>query len=130
MPGRVFFFSMNLLHDFLHAGNVQARPVMGESFNYLGQVGLTGFFTPVDEKLAFELTGYMDEIDFVIVVDVDQFDTGNAPAVKKPLHYGANLYTIRSKKQDQSAYTLGLKLLGPAPVPPDSGFSDGFSPGF
>lgn len=120
----------NLLHEFLHAGNVQARPVLGELFNYLTQVGLIGFFTQTDEKLAFELTGYTDEIDFVVTVDLDQFDVGNEPVVKSQIHYAGNLYTIRSKKQDLSSYTLGLKYVGAAPVPPASGFSDGFSTGF
>ena len=120
----------NLLHQFLHAGNIQARPVLGEPFNYNGQVGLTGFFTPTDEKLAFELTGYMDEIDLVAVVDLDQFDSFNNPAVKTQVHYAGNLYTIRSLRTDQSSYTLGLKLIGAAPTPPLSGFSSGFSNGF
>lgn len=120
----------NLLHEFLHAGNVQARPVLGELFNYLTQVGLIGFFTQTDEKLAFELTGYTEEIDVVLTVDLDQFDAGNEPVEKTQLHYAGNLYTIRSKKEDQSTYTLGLKYIGAAPVPPDSGFSNGFATGF
>lgn len=101
----------NLLHDFLHQGNVQARPVLGQLFDYGSQTGLTGFFTPTDEKLAFELTGYMDEIDFVLVADLDQFDTGNEPTTKSQLTYGSATYTIRTLKTDESAYVLGLKKI-------------------
>jgi hypothetical protein len=120
----------NLLHDFLHAANVQARPVMGELFNFRGQVGLTGFFTPTNAELAFKATGYLEEIDLVAVVDLDQFDAGNEPAFKAPLNYAGNLYSLRSIKTDLSSYTLGFKMIGPSAVPPDSGFSTGFSAGF
>ncbi len=109
---------VNLLHDFLHAGNVQARPVLGELFDYGIQADLTGFFTQTDEKLAFELTGYTDEIDFVIVVDLDQFTAGNEPQVKTLLNYRDYLYTVRSLKTDQSAYTMGLKMIGPIGAAP------------
>ncbi len=119
----------NLLHDFLHAGNVQSRPVLGELFDFQGQVGLTGFFTPTDAELAFKATGYLEEIDLVGVVDLDQFDAGNEPAVKSPLDYNGNRYSLRSIKTDLSSYTLGFKMIGPTPAS-GSGFSSGFSSGF
>ncbi len=124
---------MNLLHQFLHAGNVQARPVLGELFNWGTQAGLTGFFTPISGSLGFEAAGFMEEIDLLAVVDVDQFDAGNQPILedKNTLLREGNLYLLRSLKVDQSAYTLGFKLIGPAPATvPGSGFSSGFSSGF
>lgn len=102
---------MNLLHTFLNKGNVQALTVLGELFTYGSQSDLIGFFTPTDEKLAFELTGYMDEIDFALVVAKDQFTSGNEPATKAQLTYASATYTIRSLKTDQSAYVLGLKKI-------------------
>lgn len=121
---------MNLLHEMLHEGNVQSRDILGELFNYRGQVGLTGFFTPVDEQTAFELTGYMEKIDIVTVVDRDEFDAGNEPATLTDLDYQGNRYRIRSLKSDQSAHVLGLKMISATPTPPASGFSGGFSAGF
>lgn len=109
---------MNALHTFLSAGNTQARDVLGEVFQYGTQADLIGFFTPTDEKLAFELTGYMDEIDLVVVVDVNLFDSGNEPEVKTHLNYGVHQYTVRTLKTDQSAYVMGLKMIGPAVYPP------------
>ena len=117
----------NLLHQFLHAANIQARTVLGELFNWHGQVGLTGFFTPTSGSLAFEVAGFMEEIDLLAVVDLDQFDAGNEPVLanREPLNYGRNL------KQDESAYTLAFKMIGPNPTPAaGSGFSAGFSNGF
>lgn len=101
----------NLLHAFLHVGNLQARDVLGELFDYGSQTGLTGFFTPTDEKLAFELTGYMDEIDFVLVADLEIFTSGNEPTTKSQLTYKSATYTIRTLKTDQSAYVMGLKKI-------------------
>lgn len=103
----------NLLHQFLHQGNVQARPYLGELFDYGTETGLTGTFTPTDEKLAFEITGYMDEIDLVAVVDLDQFAVGNEPRVKTLLRKDGFVYSIRTLKTDQSAYVLGMKMIGP-----------------
>ena len=93
----------------LSSGNAQAQPVLGTSFNYGTQSGLTGFFTPVDEKLGFELTGYLDECDLVAVVDLGQFTSGNQPVTKSQLTFSGATYTIRTLKTDQSAYVLGLK---------------------
>lgn len=101
----------NLLHAFLHGGNVQARPVLGELFDYGSQTGLTGFFTPTDEQLGFELTGYMDKVDFVLVVDLDQFTAGNLPATKTTMVYKTATYSLRSIKTDESAYVIGLKKI-------------------
>ncbi len=125
---------MNLLHQFLHAGNIQARPVLGDLFNWQGQVGLTGFFTPTSGTLAFEMAGFSEEIDLVAVVDIDQFDVGNEPDLeaepKQTLLWEGHQYLLRSQKKDQSAYTLGFKMIGNTPTPTDSGFSLGFSAGF
>lgn len=103
----------NLLHQFLHAGNVQARPVLGELFNYGIQAGLIGFFTPTDGNLGFELTGYMEEINLVAVVDLDQFTAGNEPKLKTLMNYAGYIYSVRSLKTDESAYVIGFKMLGP-----------------
>lgn len=103
----------NLLHQFLHEGNVQSRTVLGELFNYGIQADLTGFFTPTDGNLGFELTGYMEEINLVAVVDLDQFLPGNEPRLKTLMNYGGYLYSVRSLKTDQSAYVMGFKMLGP-----------------
>lgn len=101
--------------------------MLGEPFDYGTQNGLVGFFTPTDDKLAFELTGYMEEIDMVCVVDLDQFTPLNRPAVKMQATYAGFIYTVRSLKTDQSAYVLGLKMIGPAPAP---SFSSAFSSAF
>ncbi len=108
----------NLLHEMLHAGNVQARPVIGELFDWLTQTGLTGFFTPTSGSLAFEIAGFTEEIDLVAVVDLDQFDSGNEPNLeadpKQLLNWRGNAYLLRSSKVDPSAYTLGFKMIGAA----------------
>jgi hypothetical protein len=112
--GAGFLFQMaNLLHQFLHSCNVQAQPFLGELFDYGIQAGLTGSFTPTDAKLAFELTGYMEEIDLVATVDLSQFTPGNEPALKMLMNYAGFLYSLRSLKTDQSAYVIGMKMLGP-----------------
>lgn len=103
----------NLLHAFLHAGNVQAQPVLGELFNYGIQANLTGIFTPTDGSLGFELTGYMEEINLVAVVDLAQFTAGNEPRLKTLMNYAGYVYSVRSLKTDQSAYVMGMKMLGP-----------------
>lgn len=103
----------NLLHDFLHAANVQAQAVLGELFNYGIQADLTGIFTATDAKLGFELTGYMEEIDLVAVVDLAQFTAGNEPRLKTLMVYAGDVYSVRSLKTDQSAYVIGLKMIGP-----------------
>src|SRR3954464_14411374 len=70
VPGAVFSFYMpNILHTFLAAGFVQATPHLGESVK-VGRVTATAFVTPADEKIAMEMTGYMDELAFIIVVNL------------------------------------------------------------
>jgi hypothetical protein len=101
----------NLLHTFLHAGNVQARPVLGELFDYGSQSGLTGFFTPADESLQMQLVGYLDEIDVIGVLDVLIFNGGNEPTVKSLMTYAGETYQINSRKTDQSAFVIGLKKI-------------------
>lgn len=103
----------NLLHQFLHSCNVQAQPILGELFNYGIQAGMTGVFTPTDGSLGFELTGYMEEINLVAVVDVAQFVPGNQPSLKTLMNYAGYLYSVRSLKTDQSAYVMGMKMIGP-----------------
>lgn len=100
---------MNLLHTTLSGAYIQAEPVIGEPFVYLGNT-FTGFFTPVDEKLLFEIVGYLDECDTVCVVSTAQFTSPPAPPVTKTQLVRAGLtYSIRNIKTDQSSYVLGLK---------------------
>lgn len=101
----------NLLHAFLHAGNVQARPVLGSSFNFGTQSGLTGTFAAADEALQMQLVGYLDEIDQILVADTALFDVGNEPKVGDLMTYAGAIYKIKSRKSDQSAHVLGLKKI-------------------
>lgn len=105
----------NALHSFLHAGNQQARPTIGSPFNYPGYTpALTGFITSTDAKLAFELTGSMEQIGLVIVADLDQF-TGAQPAIDDQISYQGVTWALRSLGTDQSAYVMGFKSLTNAP---------------
>lgn len=99
----------NLLHAFLHAGNIQARPILGELFDYGTQTGLIGTFTQDEERLAMEFVGYLSEVDTLAIVDLDQFDAGNLPAVKTLLVRNGATLSVRVLKSDESAYVLGLK---------------------
>lgn len=101
----------NLLHAFLHAGNEQARPVLGSGFKFGSQADLVGTFAQADEKLQMELVGYLDEIDLILVADTAIFDSGNEPQVKDLMTYAGAIYQIKSRKSDQSAYVLGLQKL-------------------
>jgi hypothetical protein len=102
---------MNALHTALAAGFIQAEPVIGETFTYLTNT-FTGFFTPVDEKLLFEIVGYLDDCDTICVVSTAQFTSPpNPPTTKTQLVRAGLTYTIRSIKTDQSAYVLGLKKI-------------------
>lgn len=106
---------MNALHTFLSAGNVQARPVLGDAFNYGTQTGLTGFFSSADEKTAFELGGTLDEMDRILVVGRDQFEAANLPKVDDTLEFGGALLQVRALREDASAFVLGLKMLSAQP---------------
>lgn len=101
----------NKLHTFLHAGNVQARPVLGELFDFGSQTGLTGFFAPADEKSQMELVGYLDDIDLILVADVLIFTVGNEPAPNALMTYAGATFKISSRKTDQSAFVLGMKKI-------------------
>ena len=101
----------NLLHTFLHRGNVQARPVLGELFDYGTQSGLTGFFTPANDTLQMQLVGYLSEIDVIGVLDVLIFNPGNVPALNAVMNYQGAVYKIESVKTDQSSYVIGLKKI-------------------
>ncbi len=109
---------MNLLHTFLAAGNVQARPVLGEQFDFKSQTGADGpigFFSAADEKSAFELGGTLDEMDRISVVARDEIDSGNEPAVNDTFSFDGVLLQIRFIKKDASSYILGLKMLDAEP---------------
>lgn len=98
----------------LASSSIQAQPVLGESFDYGTQTGLTGFFTQADEKTAFELCGTLETLDEIAVVAVAQFASNNLPVVMTNLtRFGVTL-RIRALKFDQSAYILGLKMISPA----------------
>lgn len=110
---------MNELHTFLSAGNVQARPVIGQTFELGNQDDLTGFFSPMDEKTAFELGGTMAEMDRLCVVDRSLIDAGNEPAVNQLVEIEGVQMEIRAIKIDQSSYLLGLSMLD-AEADPDA----------
>jgi hypothetical protein len=102
---------MNSLQTMLAAGFVQAEPVLGETFTYLGN-SFTGFFSPVDEKLLLEIVGYLDDCDTICVVNTAQFTSPPAPpVVKTQMVYNGNTYTIRGVKVDMAAYILTLKKI-------------------
>lgn len=101
----------NELHEFLHGGNVQARPVIGQTFTMGSQSDLVGFFSDMDEKTAFELGGTMAEMDRVCVVDRALVTAGNEPAVDQVLEIEGVTMQIKGIKIDQSAYVLGLSML-------------------
>ena len=95
----------------LAGGFIQAEPVLGEPFVYLGNP-FTGFFTPADEKLLLEIVGYLDDCDTICVVSTAQFASPPAPpTVKTQLVRNGLTYTIRGVKSDLSAYILALKKI-------------------
>jgi hypothetical protein len=102
---------MNELHTFLSAGNVQARPVLGQTVEYGDQDDLIGFCSPMDEKAAFELGGSMDEMDRVLVISRDQFEEDNLPAVETDITVEGVLMRVKAVKRDQSAFVMGLAML-------------------
>lgn len=107
---------MNDLHTFLTAANVQARPVLGDQFDYGTQTGANGpigFFTAADQKTTFELTGTLEDLDRIAVVAVDQFVSGNAPSTLAKFTYLGKLYEIRTLKTDASSYVIGMKNIDP-----------------
>lgn len=99
----------NALHTMLAAANIQARPVLGDLFDFGNQTGLTGFFSVADEQTAFQAGGTLDQIDHIIVVAVDQFTAGNFPTANAKLTLADGVFVIRTLKIDASAYMLGLK---------------------
>jgi hypothetical protein len=105
----------NDLHSFLHKAAVQARPTIGSPFSYPGYGSpLTGFISSTDAKLAFQLTGSMEEIGLVIVADLDQF-TGDQPMLDDQISYGGVTWALRSLGSDESAYVMGFKSLTNTP---------------
>lgn len=105
--------ALNELHTFLSAGNVQARPVIGQTVAYGDQSDLEGFCSPMDEKAAFELGGSMDEMDRILVVSREQFDSDNPPAVETDITVEGVLMRVKAIKRDQSAFVMGLAMLDP-----------------
>lgn len=102
----------------LAAGNVQARPVLGETFDFGTQTGddaPIGFFSDANEQSAFELGGTLDTLDRICVVAKDEIDAGNEPEVNGEFTHGGCLLQIRAIREDQSAYVLGLKMLSAKP---------------
>lgn len=97
----------NLLHTYLAAGFVQATPYLGESVT-IGNVTATAFVTPSDEKLAFELTGYMDELDYILTLNLSDW-VSDVPEVKDTFTLNGATVQIRSLRTDQSAYLVGVK---------------------
>lgn len=110
---------MNDLHKFLHSGNVDARPVMGQTFEMGSQADLVGFFSEMDEKAAFELSGTMAEMDRVCVVDRALVNAGNEPKVDQLLEVEGVQMQIKAIKIDQSAYVLGLAMMDAEAEPDD-----------
>ena len=103
----------NFITTFIKAGNAQALPVMGISFQ-LGNPAAgpvyTGFFSMVDEKSLMELAGYIDPGDFMIVAGVDQFG-GTAPALNSLLTYNGQVYEIKAEKSDPSSFIFYVKKI-------------------
>ncbi len=109
---------MNELHQMLAAGNVQARPVLGEQFDFgtqTGENGPIGFFSDANEQSAFELGGTLDTLDRICVVAKDEIDADNAPEMNEEFTHGGCLLQVRAIREDQSAYVLGLKMLNAQP---------------
>lgn len=82
-------------------------PYLGESIT-IGSVTATAFVTATDEKLAFELTGYVDECDWFAVLNVADW-TADVPQVKDQFTLRGSTVTIRGVKTDESSYSLALK---------------------
>ncbi len=99
----------NILHTFLAAGFQQAKPILGESVT-IGSVTGIAFVTPADEKLTMDLTGYLDELDFILVLSISEW-VADMPEVKDTFTiYGATV-SIRTVKTDQSSLVLGVKKI-------------------
>lgn len=99
----------NLLHLFLAAGFVQATPYLGEDVT-IGSVTATGFVTPADERLVMEITGYLDEVDFIVTLNVVDWGSDIPEVNDKFTLYGGTV-VIRGIKTDQSAYLLTVKKI-------------------
>lgn len=110
---------MNALHTMLHAVAPQVQPILGDQFDFGSQTGANGpigYFTAADQKTTFELTGTLEDLDRIVVVDVGEFDSGNEPETLDQMTYLGKLYEIRTLKKDASSYVLGLKNIDP-PIP-------------
>lgn len=111
---------MNLLQQFLRRGFTQSIPVLGgapnedEFYSLNGQDDLVGFFKQTDEAFTMEEAGYLETITLYITSDKAQFLS--KPAKNDQLTYDGNIYTLRTIEEDQAAYILGFKLVGPASV--------------
>lgn len=103
--------AQNKLHEFLHAGNLQARPYLGQLFDWQDQTGLTGFFSQGDASLLAEVAGEMLLLDLAITVDIDQFESDNLPALGQTQEIDGVNYVLKTLKGDQSAYILGFKKI-------------------
>ncbi len=74
--------AQNDLHAFLHGGNEQARPVLGQTFTLGSQDDLVGFFSDMDEP----------KVDQLVEVEGVQLQ-------------------VKAIKIDQSSYVLGLSMM-------------------
>jgi len=101
----------------LLAANAQAQPILGDVFDFGTQTGIPGIFSPADERSTFELFGTMIQLDRICVVASTAFQAGNLPDINAQLVFEGATFAIRAIKRDQSAYSLGLKMLNAKPTP-------------
>lgn len=88
---------------------MQATPYLGEDVT-IGSVTATAFVTPSDEKLAMELTGYMDELDYILTLNVADW-VSDIPEVKDTFMLHGDTVSIRGMRTDESAYLVGVKKI-------------------
>lgn len=100
---------MSYLHEFLDQGFQDSIDVFENHQITLGSVTTTGFFSPVDERLSLELTGFLDLIDLTVTVQRSAFPT--LPTINGQITYAGATYRLRWMKPDESAIILGFKKI-------------------
>lgn len=101
---------MNALHTALQAAFYQANPIIGTTAT-IGAVGPVDIIiSPIDEKIAMEMEGYLSDAEWIGVVSTSDFTSPPVENTQVTGPDGAN-YLIRGIKTDPSSYTLALKKI-------------------
>lgn len=96
----------------LTAGFAQAIPFLGEPVT-IGPITATGFVSPTNDRLTFQILGYLEECDVLCTLNLSDWQDA-PPTANEQVVYGGRTYVIRGIKTDRTAYVLGLKMIDPA----------------